>query len=54
MEKLIVFDSIDNSINIHNVYTLDKDIDEYLEDLGYDINHCIFTWGNDNIKINIE
>lgn len=52
MEKLVVIDYSDTSVNIYEIAEEDnRDTDVILESLGHTPHCCTVMWG-DNIKIN--
>lgn len=54
MEKLVVMDYSDGSINIYNVKESDiQDIEELLKSFGHRLDDCCYMWTN-NLTIHIE
>lgn len=55
MEKLIVMDYSDSSINIYKINNSDdRDDESILSDLGHNIDECSYMWCENDLRINIE
>lgn len=54
MEKLVVMDTSDSSVNVYNINDSDdREVEDILSDLGHNIDDCFIMWCN-NVSINLR
>lgn len=54
MERLVVMDYSDSSVNIYNINNSDnRDTESILSDLGHNIDDCSVMWC-ESVKVNLK